>query len=173
MAKTPTSKEVSNIDYKQATIDAVSYLLKQIAVWVDHDDINGKVRLIITKEATKKVGHSYSGGLRIKNIMTIAMPWLSFGFALQATAAVIWGGLTWDMLNILFDHGIVCARRVWEIGPRQMTLRLRPLVQTWLLPNLFYDLGAISMRMSTKIMHKEELEEREVASWRQNVATKT
>ena len=29
-------------------------------------------------------------------------------------------------------------------------------------PTPLYDLGAISMRMLTKIMHKEELEEREV-----------
>ena len=51
---------------------------------------------------------------------------------------------------------------------RQMTLRLHDsLVQTWTtIAQPLYDLGAISMRMLTKIMHKEELEEREVLpSW--------
>ena len=48
-----------NIDYKQATIDAVSYLLKEnekIAFVSGPlvDDINGKVRLIGYKEALKK-----------------------------------------------------------------------------------------------------------------------
>ena len=71
-----------NIDYKQATIDAVSYLLKEnekIAFVSGPlvDDINGKVRLIGYKEALKKqdilIARDWS--LNQNTAMTMVMPW--------------------------------------------------------------------------------------------------
>ena len=62
-----------NIDYKNATADAVRHLLKRnkkIAFVSGPlvDDINGKVRLVGYKEALKEAGVNYSEGscIRIK-----------------------------------------------------------------------------------------------------------
>ena len=159
-----------NIDYKQATIDAVGYLLKEnekIAFVSGPlvDDINGKVRLIGYKEALKKAGHSYSEGLVFESKYSY-----DDGYALaerlissQATAAVVTGDeLAAGVLNGLADHGVSVPEdfEIITTDDSQIARFTRPNLTTIAQP--LYDLGAISMRMLTKIMHKEELEEREV-----------
>ena len=159
-----------NIDYKQATIDAVSYLLEEnekIAFVSGPlvDDINGKVRLIGYKEALKKAGHSYSEGLVFESKYSY-----DDGYALaerlissQATAAVVTGDeLAAGVLNGLADHGVSVPEEfeIITTDDSQIARFTRPNLTTIAQP--LYDLGAISMRMLTKIMHKEELEEREV-----------
>ena len=159
-----------NIDYKQATIDAVSYLLKEnekIAFVSGPlvDDINGKVRLIGYKEALKKAEISYSEGLVFESKYsyndgyTLAERLISS----QATAAVVTGDeLAAGVLNGLADHGISVPEEfeIITTDDSQIARYTRPNLTTIAQP--LYDLGAISMRMLTKIMHKEELEEREV-----------
>jgi len=134
-----------NIDYKQATIDAVTYLAKEnerIAFVSGPlvDDINGKVRLVGYKEALKKAGISYSEGLVFES-----------GDELAA-----------GVLNGLSDKGVSVPEEFEIItsDDSQVSRFTRPNLTTIAQP--LYDLGAISMRMLTKIMHKEELEEREV-----------
>ena len=69
-----------NIDYKQATIDAVTYLAKEnerIAFVSGPlvDDINGKVRLVGYKEALKKQGFLIAKDwyLSLNTLMKMAM----------------------------------------------------------------------------------------------------
>ena len=71
-----------NIDYKQATIDAVTYLAKEnerIAFVSGPlvDDINGKVRLVGYKEALKKQVFLIAKDwyLSLNTLMKMAMPW--------------------------------------------------------------------------------------------------
>ena len=66
------------------------------------------------------------------------------------------------LLNGLSDHGIKVPEdfEIITSDDSQVTRYTRPNLSTIGQP--LYDLGAISMRMLTKIMHKEELEEREV-----------
>ena len=159
-----------NIDYKQATIDAVTYLAKEnerIAFVSGPlvDDINGKVRLVGYKEALKKAGISYSEGLVFESKYTY-----EDGYALaerlissNATAAVVTGDeLAAGVLNGLADKGVSVPEEFEIItsDDSQISRFTRPNLTTIAQP--LYDLGAISMRMLTKIMHKEELEEREV-----------
>ena len=159
-----------NIDYKQATIDAVTYLAKEnerIAFVSGPlvDDINGKVRLVGYKEALKKAGISYSEGLVFESKYTY-----EDGYALaerlissNATAAVVTGDeLAAGVLNGLADKGVSVPEEFEIItsDDSQVSRFTRPNLTTIAQP--LYDLGAISMRMLTKIMHKEELEEREV-----------
>ena len=87
-----------NIDYKQATIDAVSYLLKEnekIAFVSGPlvDDINGKVRLIGYKEALKKLDILIvrDWSLNQNTAMMMVMPWQNALISSQATAAVVTG----------------------------------------------------------------------------------
>ena len=159
-----------NIDYKNATADAVRHLLKRnkkIAFVSGPlvDDINGKVRLVGYKEALKEVGVNYSEGLVFESKYRY-----DDGYALaerlvssKATAAIVTGDeLAAGLLNGLADHGVSVPEdfEIITSDDSQIASYTRPNLTTIAQP--LYDLGAISMRMLTKIMHKEELEEREV-----------
>ena len=159
-----------NIDYKNATADAVRHLLKRnkkIAFVSGPlvDDINGKVRLVGYKEALKQAGVNYSEGLVFESKYRY-----DDGYALaerlvssKATAAIVTGDeLAAGLLNGLADHGVSVPEdfEIITSDDSQIARFTRPSLTTIAQP--LYDLGAISMRMLTKIMHKEELEEREV-----------
>ena len=158
-----------NIDYKNAIADAVRHLLKRnkkIAFVSGPlvDDINGKVRLAGYKDALKEAGVNYSEGLvfeskyRYDDGYSLAERLVSS----KATAAVVTGDeLAAGLLNGLADHGVSVPEdfEVITSDDSQIARFTRPNLTTIAQP--LYDLGAISMRMLTKIMHKEELEERE------------
>ena len=154
-----------NIDYKTATADAVRHLLKRNKKIALVDDINGKVRLIGYKDALKEAGINYSEGLVFESKYRY-----DDGYALaerlissKATAAIVTGDeLAAGVLNGLADQGISVPEEFEIItsDDSQIARYTRPNLTTIAQP--LYDLGAISMRMLTKIMHKEELEEREV-----------
>ena len=159
-----------NIDYKNATADAVRHLLKRNkkSAFVSGplvDDTNGKVRLVGYKEALKEAGVNYSEGLVFESKYRY-----DDGYALaerlissKATAAIVTGDeLAAGLLNGLADHGISVPEdfEIITSDDSQIARYTRPNLTTIAQP--LYDLGAISMRMLTKIMHKEELEEREV-----------
>ena len=159
-----------NIDYKNATADAVRHLLKRnkkIAFVSGPlvDDINCKIRLVGYKEALKAAGVNYSEGLVFESKYRY-----DDGYALaerlvssKATAAIVTGDeLAAGLLNGLADHGVSVPEdfEIITSDDSQIARFTRPSLTTIAQP--LYDLGAISMRMLTKIMHKEELEEREV-----------
>ena len=159
-----------NIDYKNATADAVRHLLKRnkkIAFVSGPlvDDINGKIRLVGYKEALKEAGVNYSEGLVFESKYRY-----DDGYALaerlvssKATAAIVTGDeLAAGLLNGLANHGVSVPEdfEIITSDDSQIARYTRPNLTTIAQP--LYDLGAISMRMLTKIMHKEELEEREV-----------
>ena len=159
-----------NIDYKNATADAVRHLLKRnkkIAFVSGPlvDDINGKIRLVGYKDSLKEAGVNYSEGLVFESKYRY-----DDGYALaerlvssKATAAIVTGDeLAAGLLNGLADHGISVPEdfEIITSDDSQIARYTRPNLTTIAQP--LYDLGAISMRMLTKIMHKEELEEREV-----------
>ena len=159
-----------NIDYKNATADAVRHLLKRnkkIAFVSGPlvDDVNGKIRLVGYKEALKEAGVNYSEGLVFESKYRY-----DDGYALaerlvssKATAAIVTGDeLAAGLLNGLADHGVSVPEdfEIITSDDSQIARYTRPNLTTIAQP--LYDLGAISMRMLTKIMHKEELEEREV-----------
>ena len=161
---------IFNIDYKNATADAVRHLLKhnkKIAFVSGPlvDDINGKIRLVGYKEALKAAGVNYSEGLVFESKYRY-----DDGYALaerlvssKATAAIVTGDeLAAGLLNGLADHGVSVPEdfEIITSDDSQIARFTRPSLTTIAQP--LYDLGAISMRMLTKIMHKEELEEREV-----------
>ena len=80
-----------------------------------------------------------------------------------ATAAIVSGDeLAVGLLNGLSDKGIRVPEDFELITSdnSQITLYSRPNMTSIRQP--LYDIGAISMRMLTKIMNKEEVEEREV-----------
>lgn len=159
-----------NIDYSRATTEAVELLAKnnEKIAFVSGpllDDINGKVRLSGYKAGLKEKGLTYSEGLVFES---------KYGYedgyamadriiASKASAAIVAGDeLAAGLLNGLTDKGIKVPEEFEIItsDDSQVSRFTRPSLTSISQP--LYDLGAISMRMLTKIMHKEELDEREV-----------
>ena len=137
-----------NIDYKQATIDAITFLAKR----------NKKIAL-----KSKKL--SYSEGLVFESKYSYDDGYnlAERVIASKATAAFVTGDeLAAGLLNGLADRGVKIPEdfEIITSDDSQISRYTRPNLSTISQP--LYDLGAISMRMLTKIMHKEELEEREV-----------
>ncbi len=159
-----------NIDYRKATTDAVLHLAErnQKIAFVTGplvDDINGKMRLPGYRDGLKKAKHQYSEGFIFE-----AKHSYEEGYALAervmasgATAAIVSGDeLAVGLLNGLSDKGIRIPEDFELITSdnSQITLFSRPNMTSIRQP--LYDIGAISMRMLTKIMNKEEVDEREV-----------
>lgn len=159
-----------NIDYHQSVIDVMDLLTKtndKIAFVSGPliDDINGKVRLAGYKEGLKKNKQSFNEGLvfeanyRYEDGFALAQRVINSG----ATAAyVVEDELAAGLLNGLFAAG----KRVPE--DFELVTSNDSTVVKYTRPNLssisqpIYDLGAVAMRMLTKIMNKEELEEKEI-----------
>ncbi|MGT2847305.1 catabolite control protein A [Streptococcus massiliensis] len=159
-----------NIDYKKATQDAVDFLAErnEKIAFVSGplvDDINGKIRLVGYKAGLKARKLPYSEGLVFESKYSYED---GYGLAerviaSKATAAVVTGDeLAAGLLNGLSDQGVKVPEdfEIITSDDTQVTRFTRPNLTTISQP--LYDLGAISMRMLTKIMHKEDLEEREV-----------
>lgn len=159
-----------NIDYSRATADAVASLAErnEKIAFVSGpllDDINGKVRFAGYKSGLKAKDLVYSEGLVFESKYGY-----DDGYALadrviasKATAAVVTGDeLAAGLLNGLTDKGVKVPEdfEIISSDDSQVSRFTRPSLTSISQP--LYDLGAISMRMLTKIMHKEELDEREV-----------
>lgn len=159
-----------NIDYAQATHDAVAVLAKnnQKIAFVSGplvDDINGKIRLSGYKDGLKEAGLSFSEGLvfeakyKYEEGYALAERVLNAG----ATAAyVAEDEIAAGLLNGIADKGVRIPEDFELITTNDslVTQLTRPNMTSISQP--IYDIGAIAMRMLTKIMHKEELETREV-----------
>ena len=159
-----------NIDYARATADAVELLAKhnQKIAFVSGplvDDINGKIRLSGYKEGLKANGLEFQEGLvfesnyKYEEGYALAERLLNAG----ATAAyVAEGEIAAGLLNGIADKGVKVPEEFEVITSDDsvVTKFTRPNLTSISQP--LYDIGAIAMRMLTKIMHKEELENREV-----------
>ncbi|MGT2907668.1 catabolite control protein A [Streptococcus dentiloxodontae] len=159
-----------NIDYKSATKDVVDTLAKrhEKIAFVSGpliDDINGKVRLAGYKAGLEENQLSYNEGLvfeakySYQDGFDMAERVLNSG----ATAAYVGEDeLAAGLLNGLFAAGKSVPEdfEIITSNDSPITSYTRPNLSSISQP--LYDLGAVSMRMLTKIMNKEELEEKDV-----------
>ena len=129
------------------------------------DEINGKVRLAGYKQGLEKNNLSFKEGLvfeinyNYKDGFELAKRVLNSG----ATAAyVAEDELAAGLLNGLFEAGVNVPEdfEIITSNDSPITSYTRPSLTSISQP--VYDLGAVSMRMLTKIMNKEELEEKEI-----------
>lgn len=159
-----------NIDYKASVEDAITQLAKnnEKVAFVSGpliDDINGKLRLVGYKAGLEKNNMRYNEGLvfeakySYKDGFDLAQRVLNSG----ATAAYVGEDeLAAGLLNGLFLAGKSVPEdfEIITSNDSPITSYTRPNLTSISLP--LYDLGAVSMRMLTKIMNKEELEEKDV-----------
>lgn len=159
-----------NIDYKASVEDTITQLAKnnEKVAFVSGpliDDINGKLRLVGYKAGLEKNNMRYNEGLvfeakySYKDGFDLAQRVLNSG----ATAAYVGEDeLAAGLLNGLFVAGKSVPEdfEIITSNDSPITSYTRPNLTSISLP--LYDLGAVSMRMLTKIMNKEELEEKDV-----------
>lgn len=159
-----------NIDYGQAVKDVIAILAEnhQKIAFVSGpliDDINGKIRLTGYKDGLKANQLDFSEGLvfeakyRYDEGFELAERVVNSG----ATAAYVTSDeLAAGLQNGLFSMGKSVPEdfEIITSNDSPITKYTRPNLSTISQP--VYDLGAISMRMLTKIMNKEELDEKEI-----------
>ena len=159
-----------NIDYQKAVSEVVDLFAKthKDIAFVSGpliDDINGKVRLDGYKEGLKRNNLPFKEGLvfeakyHYQDGYNLAQRVLNSG----ATAAYVADDeLAAGLQNGLFAAGKSVPEDFEIITSNDSS------VSQFTRPNLssisqpVYDLGAVSMRMLTKIMHKEDLDEKEI-----------
>ncbi|GAA3026403.1 catabolite control protein A [Tetragenococcus solitarius] len=160
-----------NIDYTEAAKEAVSLLAKngneKIAFISGAliDAINGQNRLTGYKEALKEHNLEYNEGLifespyEFKDGLALVDRILNSG----ATAAYITDDeLAIGVLDGLYDHGIKVPDDFEIITSNNSLLTdvARPRLSSITQP--LYDIGAVSTRLLTKLMNKEEIEQKTI-----------
>ncbi|MGX7162334.1 catabolite control protein A [Enterococcus massiliensis] len=160
-----------NIDYQNATKDATDLLAKngnkKIAFISGAliDPINGQNRLNGYKEALQENGMSYNEGLvfeakyNFKDGIALVSRIRNSG----ATAAVVTDDeLAIGLLDGLLDEGVKVPEEFEIITSNNSLLTdvARPKLTSITQP--LYDIGAVSMRLLTKMMNKEDLEEKTI-----------
>ncbi|MGX6962224.1 catabolite control protein A [Vagococcus xieshaowenii] len=160
-----------NIDYAKACKESVELLVKNgntnIALVTGSllDPINGKERLSGYKAALKEANLPYKEGLVFETVYDyrvaedLAERLINSG----ATSAIVTqDALALGILNAIQDQGIKVPDD-FEIVTSNNTFLTdvaRPKITTTSQP--LYDIGAVSMRLLTKLMHKEEVEEKQI-----------
>lgn len=159
-----------NIDYRKAVQEVTDILAKnhQEIAFISGplvDDINGKIRLRGYKDSLNKNDIPYKEGLvfetkyNYEDGFQLASRIITSG----ATAAYVADDeLAAGLLNGLFAAGKKVPEdfEIITSNDSPITKYTRPNMSSISQP--IYDLGAVSMRMLTKIMNKEELEEKEI-----------
>ena len=160
-----------NIDYAEATKDAVSLLAqngnKKIAFVSGAliDPINGQNRLKGYKEALKANDLDYNEGLvfeakyTFKDGLSLVDRILNSGataaFVTDDELAIgILDGLTDAGVNVPEDFEIITSNNslLTDVARPRLSSITQPL----------YDIGAVSMRLLTKMMNKEEVDEKTI-----------
>lgn len=160
-----------NIDYQNATKDAVNLLAKngnEKIAFVSGaliDQINGQNRLQGYKEALKENNLEYNEGLifeakyNFKDGISLVSRLKNSG----ATAAFVTDDeLAIGILDGLVDEGVKVPEdfEILTSNNSLLTDVARPRLSSITQP--LYDIGAVSMRLLTKMMNKEDVEEKTI-----------
>ncbi|MCC5894614.1 MAG: catabolite control protein A [Alkalibacterium sp.] len=160
-----------NIDYEKATKDSVEVLItnghKKIAfVSESHEEpINGVYRLNGYKAALKEASIEYDDNLVLQSEYTYKVGEAVYEQLVKAgaTAVVLADDeLAVGVLNAALDRGVSIPEEFELITSNnsKLTAMTRPQLSTVVQP--LYDIGAVAMRLLTKLMNKEETDEKTV-----------
>lgn len=162
-----------NIDYEAASLEAVHSLIekghKNVAAVIGplEDPINGQLKFSGYRNAMEKAGIEIKDGY-------VSVGDLSYDSGLQAAEAflqlpekptAIFVGTDEMALGVI--HGIQDAKlsvpddiEIIGFDNTRLATMVRPTLTTVVLP--MYDIGAVAMRLLTKFMNKEEVDEQNV-----------
>ncbi|KUP05516.1 catabolite control protein A [Bacillus coahuilensis p1.1.43] len=167
------SKEIPsvNIDYKQAAYDAVADIVekghKNVAFVSGplHDTIS-KLKLDGYKEALEKLGVPYEEDLVVEGDYTYDSGMEAFDRLKEgdAPSAILVGNdeMALGVVHAAQDAGmsIPDSIEVVSFDNTRLALMVRPQLSSVVQP--LYDIGAVAMRLLTKLMNKENVEENTV-----------
>ncbi|MEF9937885.1 catabolite control protein A [Carnobacterium sp.] len=160
-----------NIDYQAATEKVITQLItkgnKRVAFITGSllEPINGVYRLNGYKNALKKAGIKFDESLIFESEYSYKAGealWDKLAGA-KATAAFVGDDeLAIGVLNGAIDHGVKIPANFEVITSNnsKLTEMVRPRLSTITQP--LYDIGAVSMRLLTKLMNKEEVDEKTI-----------
>ncbi|WP_456273723.1 catabolite control protein A [Bacillus sp. AK031] len=159
-----------NIDYKTAAYDAVKELIdkghKQIAFVSGpfHDKVNNEAKLPGYKQALEEAGIQFSEDLVIEGDYTYDSgleAWQKLRELKNKPTAVFTGN---DEMALGVVHGaqdegveIPAEAEVISFDNTRLALMVRPQLTSVVQP--LYDIGAVAMRLLTKYMNKEKVDE--------------
>lgn len=159
-----------NIDYEQATFDAVSTFVekghKEIAFVIGpyHEPINKEKKLEGYKLALKDAGIEYNEELVLEGDYTYdsGLEAIERIIELDTKPTAILVGSDEMALGVVhgaFDRGFSVPDdfEVISSDNTRLTLMVRPQLTTIVQP--LYDIGAVAMRLLTKYMNKEKVDE--------------
>ncbi|GEK92165.1 catabolite control protein A [Alkalibacterium kapii] len=160
-----------NIDYEKATEEATTKLInnghKKVAfISESHEEpINGMYRLAGYKNALEKASLSYDDDLVVQSEYTYKVGEVVYEQLEKAgaTAAVIADDeLALGVLNATLDRGVKVPEdfEIITSNNTKLTAMSRPQLTTIKQP--LYDIGAVAMRLLTKLMNKEETDEKTI-----------
>lgn len=159
-----------NIDYKAASYDAVTELLEKGHKRIGfvsgpfHDTINMKFKLEGYREALAKAGVEYSDDLVVEGEYTYDSgleAWQKFS-ELEDKPTAIFVGNDETALGVVHgaqDQNVSIPDEVEVISfdNTRLALMVRPQLTSVVQP--LYDIGAVAMRLLTKYMNKETVED--------------
>ncbi|MCA0150972.1 MULTISPECIES: catabolite control protein A [Rossellomorea] len=159
-----------NIDYKAASFDAVSDLLEKGHKRIGfvsgpfHDTINMKFKLEGYREALAKAGVEYSDDLVVEGEYTYDSgleAWQKFSELSDKPTAIFVGNdeTALGVVHGAQDQNVSIPEEVEVISfdNTRLALMVRPQLTSVVQP--LYDIGAVAMRLLTKYMNKETVEE--------------
>ncbi|KPL59153.1 catabolite control protein A [Rossellomorea vietnamensis] len=159
-----------NIDYKAASFDAVSELLEKGHKRIGfvsgpfHDTINMKFKLEGYREALAKAGVEYSDDLVVEGEYTYDSgleAWQKFSELSDKPTAIFVGNdeTALGVVHGAQDQNVSIPEEVEIISfdNTRLALMVRPQLTSVVQP--LYDIGAVAMRLLTKYMNKETVEE--------------
>ena len=153
------------VDYKKAVYELCeSYLQKgieDIAILQDHrNDVVSNLMRSGAEEAFRKFGKEYKGYIEVSKDNRSTYKFLKSYFKNQVFVANR-DSQALAALNASTGHGIKVPEDMELIcmNESKYTSSVRPEISSYVVPT--YDLGAISMRLMTKMLKDEQVEEKE------------
>ncbi|MBS4176001.1 catabolite control protein A [Lederbergia citrea] len=162
-----------NIDYRKAAFDAVTSFIEQghdkiaFAVGPLHNAINHDHKLAGYKEAFDKAGIALNDDFIIEGDDTYDSgieAWEKLSELAVKPTAVLAGNdeMALGIMHGAQDQGLSIPNDLEVISSddTRLTLMVRPQLSSIVQP--LYDIGAVAMRLLTKLMNKEEVEDQTV-----------
>ncbi|WP_062110200.1 catabolite control protein A [Bacillus niameyensis] len=159
-----------NIDYRQATEDAVSSLIekghKKLGLMIGplNNPINQMQKLVGYKNALEKAGIEFNEDYVIEGDETYESgyeTWEAFSKMEERPSAIVAGNddMAIGIMNGAQDEGLSLPNDLEIISSdnTKLAIMVRPQLSSIVQP--LYDIGAVAMRLLTKYMNKENVEE--------------
>ena len=161
-----------NIDYEAATEQTIAQLIANgheriafVSGSITQEPINGVYRLKGYKTALENAGIAYDESLIVETDYTFAAGEEAYTKLAEAGATAAFAGddeIAVGIMNGALDHSVKIPEEfeVVTANNSKLSEMVRPKLSTITQP--LYDIGAVSMRLLTKLMNKEDVDEKTI-----------